>query len=222
MASVAVIFFSLQGPLHELSDRYLFSGHMVQHLAITLVFPPLWIRGIPPWMWRPFVAPVWVSQVGRLLTRPVVAGMIGTGALYLWHVPVMYEWALRDHNVHIVEHLAFMISAVIMWWPALSRIDEVPRLTPGKQMVYLFLLTIPMKALGAVITVSDTILYPFYTVQPRMFGMDPMMDQRTGGLIMWIPGGLIFWGIIGSIFFAHFYKDVVAARAGDGRALEAS
>ena len=71
-----------------------------------------------------------------------------------------------------------------------------------------------MKGLGAIITVSDYILYPFYSVQPRMFGMDPMFDQRLGGLIMWIPGGLVFWVTIGVIFFRHFYKDVVYARSG--------
>ncbi len=214
MLSMFVLFFSLQGPLHELSDVYLFSGHMVQHLLITLVFPPLLIRGIPPWMWKPVVSVGWIAAVGRFLTQPLMAFAIGTGTLYLWHVPAMYEWAMANHDVHIIEHLSFMVSAVVMWWPAYSRIPEIPKLTPGMLMVYLFLCTIPMKGLGAIITVSDYILYPFYSVQPRMFGMDPMFDQRLGGLIMWIPGGLVFWVTIGVIFFRHFYKDVVYARSG--------
>lgn len=217
-----IMFFSLQGPLHEISDIYLFSGHMVQHLLITLVFPPLLIRGIPPWMWQPLVRHNAIAAFGRALTKPIVAFGIGTGFLYLWHVPAMYEWAMADHDVHIAEHLSFMVSAVIMWWPAYSRLAEVPRLTPGMRMVYLFVCTIPMKGLGAIITVSDYILYPFYSVQPRMFGMDPMMDQRLGGLIMWIPGGLVFWVTIGVIFFQHFYKDVVHARLGRERSVVTS
>ena len=217
LLSLFTVFFSLQGPLHELSDVYLFSGHMVQHLLITLIFPPLFIRGIPAWMWKPLVSVGWVAAVGRFLTKPLIAGAIGTVGLYFWHVPAAYEWAMRDHDVHIAEHISFMVTAVIMWWPAYSRIPEIPRLTPGVLMVYLFLCTIPMKGLGAIITVSDYILYPFYSVQPRMFGMDPMFDQRLGGLIMWIPGGLVFWVTIGVIFFRHFYKDVVADRLGTAK-----
>ena len=199
--SIAVVFWSLQGPLHELSDVYLFSGHMVQHLLITLVFPPLFLMGIPGWMWDLPLRSEALLRFGRTLTHPIAAFLISTAALYLWHIPSMYDWALEDHDVHIVEHLTFMTGYVIMWWPAFSRSERLPPLSVGYRMVYLFLLTIPMKALGAVITVSDYLLYEFYATQPRVFAMDPMYDQRLGGLIMWIPGGLVFWVTIGVIFF---------------------
>src|SRR5690606_39301338 len=88
-----------------------FSGHMVQHLLITLIFPLLWIRGIPPWMWDPLVGLPGVAPLGRRIAHPIVAFCIGTGVLYLWHIPVMYEWAMIDHDVHVVEHLMFMVSA---------------------------------------------------------------------------------------------------------------
>lgn len=214
MGSLALVFFSLQGPLHELSDLYLFSGHMVQHLLITLVFPPFFIRGIPAWMWRPLVRHRPVQQIGRSLTHPVVAFVISTAALYLWHVPAMYDWALEDHNVHIVEHLSFMAAGVIMWWPVWSRVPEIPALTPGRRMIYLFILTIPMKGLGAIITVSDYLLYRFYAVQPRVFGLDPLADQRLGGVIMWMPGGLAIWFAIGVVFFTSFYQDLMRERQG--------
>src|SRR5690606_24569448 len=153
------VFASLQGPLHELSDVYLFSGHMVQHLLITLVFPVMAIRGIPPWMWTPAVSKGWVRAVGRSITHPIVAFLVMTAVLWFWHVPGLYDWALQDHDVHIAEHLTFMAAFVIMWWPAHSRIPEIPPLTPGWRMIYLFVCTIPMKALGAMITVSDYVLY---------------------------------------------------------------
>jgi putative membrane protein len=128
----------------------------------------------------------------------------------------MYEWAMLDHNVHIVEHVMFMASAVVMWWPAYSRISEIPALTPGYRMLYLFALTIPMKALGAVITISDYVLYPFYSTQPRVFGLDPFEDQRFGGLLMWMPGGLVFWFTIGWVFLRSFYGQVNRQRRGAG------
>lgn len=205
---IAVVFVSLQGPLHELSDVYLFSGHMVQHLSITLLFPPLLILGIPAWMWAPLTDRPAIASIGRKLTHPIVAFSLSTSVLYLWHVPAMYEWALYDHDVHIVEHLSFMAVYVVMWWPAMSRLPAIPALTPGKRMVYLFLLTIPMKALGAIITVSDWVLYPYYATQPRVFGLDPISDQRLGGLIMWLPGGLVFWVTIGFVFFQYYNNDL--------------
>jgi putative membrane protein len=214
LLAIAIVFCALQGPLHELSDKYLFSAHMVQHLLITLFFPPLVLRGIPAWMWKPVVAAPWRAAFGRAITQPMAAVLIATTSLYMWHVPSMYDWALVDHNVHIVEHLIFMTGAVVMWWPVHSPISEVPALTPGWRMIYLFVLTIPMKALGAILTVSDYVLYQFYATQPRVFGLDPLVDQRTGGLIMWLPGGLVFWFTIGWIFFTHYYAEAAAQRSG--------
>ncbi len=214
LIAIAIVFCALQGPLHELSDRYLFSAHMVQHLLITLAFPPLMLRGIPAWMWKPVVARPALVTFGRFITQPVAAVAIATTSLYMWHVPSMYDWALTNHNVHIAEHVIFMTGAVIMWWPVHSPISEIPALSPGWRMIYLFILTIPMKALGAILTVSDYVLYQFYATQPRVLDLDPLADQRTGGLIMWLPGGLVFWFTIGFIFFSVYYKEVVAQREG--------
>lgn len=214
VSSLVVVFFALQGPLHELSDFYLFSGHMVQHLLITLIFPPLFIAGIPSWMLRPLFRVPGVLPFGRFMIQPIVAFMFSIAMLYFWHLPGMYDWALYDHDVHVVEHISLMTSAVVMWWPAVSQVPELPQLTTGKRMIYLFILTIPMKALGAIITVSDYLLYEFYASQPRVFGLDPMMDQRLGGLIMWIPGGLVFWLAIGISFFRSYAAEVERERIG--------
>lgn len=213
LSSLAIVFGSLQGPLHELAERYLFGAHMAQHLFLTLLFPPLLIRGIPAWMWTPVVRVKALVDFGKFLTQPIVAVLFATFTLYVWHVPSMYEWALYNHNVHIVEHLTFMTGAVVMWWPVHSRIPEIPALEPLPRMAYLFALTLPMKALGAVITVADTVLYPFYAMQPRVFGLDPMEDQRLGGLFMWLPGGLVIWFTIGWVFFTQFYVDAIRPRA---------
>lgn len=212
MLSMAIVFFALQGPLHELSDVYLFSGHMVQHLLLTLAFPPMFILGIPKWMWEPLVRHDWVAKVGRFLTHPAIAWVVSSFALYFWHIPSMYDWALDDHNVHIVEHLSFMSTAVIMWWPVWSKVEAIPPLTPGYRMVYLFILTIPMKGLGALITISDYVVYRYYATQPRVFDLDPLVDQRLGGVIMWLPGGLAIWFAIGVVFFSSFYSDMMERR----------
>lgn len=210
--SILVVFFSLQGPMHELSDVYLFAGHMVQHLLITLVFPPMALASIPGWMWRPVLGRRWLLAIGRRLTHPIVAIAFCNAILYLWHVPAMYDWALYDHNVHIVEHLSFMTGYVVQWWPAMNRSDELPALSAGPRMVYLFTATLPMKLLGALLTMADYVLYTYYAQQPRVFGLDPFEDQRLGGIIMWLPGGLVFWVLIARTFFMDYYADILRER----------
>lgn len=215
--AIAIVFVSLQGPLHELADVYLFSGHMVQHLLITLVFPPMALLGIPGWMWKPVTDKPWALAIGRALTRPTVTVLLPVFVLFGWHVPRMYEAALYDHNVHIAEHLSFMAAYVVLWWPAMTRSEALPALSPGWRMAYLFGQTLPMKLLGALLTMADYVLYPYYAQQDRVFGMDPMTDQRLGGLIMWLPGGLVFWVTIAYTFFVFYRQDEPAGRHAPAR-----
>jgi putative membrane protein len=200
--ALVVIFLALNGPLHNLSDWYLFSAHMAQHLVLTLLFPPLLLYGTPEWVVRPLVRSRWVAALGRAVTRPVAAGALFTVPIVLWHVPRFYEAALRDHNLHIFQHLVFLATAVVMWWPVLSPVPELPRLPYAGQMLYLFILGIPMSVTGALITLSDTVLYPFYAAAPRVWaGVPPLADQQIGGLLMWVPGGLVLWLAMTVVWF---------------------
>jgi putative membrane protein len=199
--ALAVIFFALNGPLHNLSDEYLFSAHMAQHLLLTLLFPPLLLYGTPPHVVRRVLGRPGVLRLARVMTRPVIAAALFTAPIVLWHVPVLYEAALRDHDVHVAQHLVFLSTAVIMWWPVLSPVPEVPRLPYPGQMLYLFLLGIPMSMTGALITLSDRVLYPFYEEAPRVWGLPPLADQQIGGLLMWVPGGLVLWMAMTVVWF---------------------
>ncbi|HKC42010.1 MAG TPA: cytochrome c oxidase assembly protein [Gemmatimonadales bacterium] len=211
-ASLLVIFMSLNGPLHNLSDRYLFSAHMAQHLLLTLLFPPLLLYGTPAWVVRRVLAPRRVTALARVLTRPIVAAAVFTAPIVLWHVPVFYEAALRNHNLHIVQHLVFLATAVIMWWPVLSPVPELPRIPYPGQMLYLFLLGLPMSITGALITLSDAVLYPFYAEAPRVWkDVDVLRDQQIGGLLMWVVGGLALWGAMTVVWF----RWAVRERQGD-------
>ena len=200
-AALLVIFVSLNGPLHNLSDNYLFSAHMVQHLLLTLLFPPLLLYGIPQHVARRVAGRGWPLRVARFLTRPLIAGALFIAPIVLWHVPAYYEAALRDHDLHIVQHLVFLTTAVIMWAPVLSPLPEVPRLPYPGQMVYLFLLGLPMSVTGALIALAGRVLYPFYAAAPRVWTLDPMADQQIGGLMMWVPGSLALWGAMTVIWF---------------------
>jgi len=208
------IFFSLNGPLHDLSDFYLFSAHMVQHLLLTLVVPPLLIRATPGWMLRPALANRVVGPVARWITRPVVCFAIWNLVLAFWHLPPVYAQAMGNHEVHIAQHLMFMVAATLMWWPILSPLPELPRLSYPGQMLYCFLLTLPMSIVSVYITYAEELLYPAYGSAPRIMGISPMQDQLIGGLIMWIPGGLFFYGILSVVFFKWVARGAVDTRAG--------
>ena len=200
-AGLLVMFASLNGPIHDLSDDYLFSAHMVQHLLLTLAVPPLLLAGTPGWLLRPVLSPKYVAPIVRRLTRAPMAFVLFNLTIAVWHLPPFYNAAMAHHSLHIVEHLTFMAAAVLMWWPLLSQLPEFPRLAYPGQMLYSFLMSIPMSIVAVYIAMADHVLYPAYSAAPRILPLTPLEDQLLGALIMWIPGGLIFMIIMTVVFF---------------------
>jgi putative membrane protein len=200
-AGVVVIMLSLNGPLHELSDNYLFSAHMVQHLVLTLLMPPLLLAGCPDWLLRALIRRTVGLGVARAITAPLLAFGIYNLVLAGWHFPIFYNWALENHTVHIVQHLMFMVAAVLVWWPVVDPVPELVRLQTPVRMLYLFALSVPMSVISALITLSESVLYGWYDAAPRVFNLTALDDQQLGGLIMWVPGALVFWIAISIIFY---------------------
>lgn len=200
-SGLVVMFASLNGPLHDLSDGYLFSAHMVQHLVLTLLMPPLLIAGTPDWMLRPALSNRFVAAAARFLTRAPIAFVIFNVVIAAWHLPPLYNAAMANHDIHILQHLMFMPAAVLMWWPLMSALPELPRLAYPGQMLYSWLMTIPMTIIAIYIAMADSILYPAYASAPRFFALSPLEDQLLGALIMWIPGGIVFYVIMTVVFF---------------------
>ena len=213
-SALAVIFLSLNGWLHDLSDYYLFSAHMVQHLLLAFVVAPLLVMATPGWMIRPALSWKLVGPIARWVTQPIRCFAIFNIVIAAWHLPPMYNLAMRYHPVHIAQHLMFLVAAVLMWWPILSPLAELPRLSYPLQMLYLFLMSIPMSIISVYIAYATSVLYPAYASAPRIWGISPMDDQMIGGLIMWIPGGLFFFAIISVIFFRWQQRDGVETTAG--------
>lgn len=191
---------ALNGPVHHLSDYYLFSAHMVQHLMLTLLWAPLTVVALPPWLVEAALHVRGVKPVSDFLGRLPVKFFLYHGVLYFWHIPTMYDAALAYHPVHIAEHLSFMATSVIALVGLLCSAPSLPRPAPLLQMLYLFLMTLPMKLLGAILSLSDTVIYRGYDAAPRIWGLDPMTDQGWGGLLMWAPGGLALWASMIYVF----------------------
>lgn len=202
LLGLLVLFLALNGPIHDLSDNYLFSAHMLQHMLLMLIMPPLLLLGVPRWLFAGRLRRGRVERVARLVTHPLLAYVAYCVVFIGWHIPRFYNWALVDHDLHILQHLMFMTAATLMWWPVINPVPALQRIPEGlPQMAYLFAYSIPTVAISAFIAMSDTVLYPWYESSADLFGLTPLEDQRLGGLIMWIPGMLVFWIAITAIFF---------------------
>ncbi|HEX5688377.1 MAG TPA: cytochrome c oxidase assembly protein [Roseiflexaceae bacterium] len=206
MIGVLVLFASVATPLDTLSG-YLLTAHMIQHLLMTLIVPPLLLLGTPDWMLRPLLALPLARPILRVLTHPVVAFLLFNFVFSAWHVPALYNLALQNDTVHILEHLLFLGTAVLTWWPVFSPTRELPRLSEPAQLLYLFFESLPPTILGALITFAGDPLYPEYVSAPRLWGLSVMLDQQIGGLIMWIPGALVYFTVLTIVFFRWLNRD---------------
>jgi putative membrane protein len=191
----AALLVALNGPLHDLSDYYLLSAHMVQHLLLTLVVAPLWLAGTPGHLLDGLLEPILRGRsavvCARTATRPLIALGAYAAALVGWHLPAPFNAALEGHGWHVLEHATLLVSALLAWWPILSASHRLPALPYAAQLLYLFVFGMPMTVVAAFVTGADRPLYAWYASAPRLFGLTPLADQQLGGIIMWVPAGIV-------------------------------
>jgi putative membrane protein len=202
LSGVGFLLVALEGPIHELSDNYLFSAHMIQHMLLIYAAPPLLLLGMPGWLLRPIIRIPGVLRVAKAITHPGIALAAFNVVFSLYHIPQYYNAVVMNHQLHIAAHLVFIALAVLTWWPILSPLPELPRLNYPLQMLYVFAQTFSGFLVGSFITNSGTILYTFYADAPRVWGLSPQSDQQIGGLIMWVVGGFYLLLVYSVIFFA--------------------
>lgn len=202
--AVAATALALFSPIDTVGEA-LFSVHMVQHLVLMMVAAPLFVLGDPmmaclwalPVHTRRTVGAWWrrsvrLRAVWGTSTRPVVAWIAHVATLWLWHMPALYERALLDERIHVVEHASFFVTALLFWWPLLRPHGRRPHAPVA--IAYLFAATLQGTILGALITLAR---HPWYTVHygtTQAWGLSPLEDQQLAGLIMWVPAGLLYLG----------------------------
>ena len=201
LATVTLVV-ALLSPIDQIGDSYLFSIHMVQHLMLATLWPPLLLAAIPGWLARAVLRPPF-SWVWAFCCYPAVAVILFNGDIYLWHVPPLYDATLSSEGIHILEHLSFMVFGLFIWWPVLSPILS-QRQTYPMQVLYLFANGMFMMVLGIVFTFAPDPFYPLYVSAPRLWGISPGTDQQIGGLIMWYPGNLPYAAVLVAVFYRWF------------------
>jgi len=221
------LFVALISPLHAWG-QVLFSAHMTQHEILMLVAAPLLVLG------RPLVTFLWalplnwsrslgniakirvLNRLWRAFTIPLVAWFVHAVALWIWHIPILFEAVLHYESVHTAQHLSFFISALLFWWALIH--GPQGAMGYGAAVLYLFTTSIHSGVLGALITIAGTVWYPSYVGLTSSWGLTPLEDQQLGGLIMWIPAGLVYV-IAGLALFAGWLREA-DVRAGKRERLE--
>jgi putative membrane protein len=195
----AILTLALLSPLHALGG-VLFSAHMAQHELLMTVAAPLLVLGRPliPFVWA--LPPHWrrtsgawanspiVATAWRALTRPFTAFFVHAAAIWIWHIPSLYDRAVTSEAMHVFQHASFFVTALLFWWVVLK--PTTSRQSTGISIALLFATVLHTGALGAVLTLTSRVLYPVYGSTTSPWGLTPIADQQLGGLIMWVPGGL--------------------------------
>jgi putative membrane protein len=195
---------AIASPLAAFDDVSL-TVHMIQHLLLMAVAPPLvllgapslpLLRGLPQWVVHTAVGPFlrWrpVKSLGHFLSNPAICWLVATVALIGWHIPAAFELALRSDSWHELEHICFLSTSLLFWWPALQPFPSSATWPRWSIPLYLFMGTLPGGALGAFLTFCDRVLYPSYAAAPVLFGISPMDDQIIAGSLMWVLGTFVY------------------------------
>ncbi len=201
-------------PIHDLAEGYLYSIHMVQHMLFSWIAPTLLIAGMPVWMLRAVLKPRPVRGLVRFLTRPVMALVVFNAVLLFTHWPAVVDLSVRSQITHFGLHLLLFSASLVMWWPVMSPLPEMPSLAPPAQMMYLFLQSLAPTIPASFLTFGSKVLYPAYAAFPRIWGISAILDMRIAGLTMKLAGGFLLWGIITAIFF-RWYNDEQRAEGWD-------
>jgi cytochrome c oxidase assembly factor CtaG len=204
-AGVGVMLLALVSPLDTLGDDYLFSAHMMQHILLDLVAPPFFVLGLSADMVRKLLSWPPANRTERIISRPALAWVLGIGTLWLWHLPVLYDATLKSEGIHVFEHLTFLVTGTILWWPVFCPLKE--RQMPALAAVaYLVLAALANALLGILFTLSSTPYYSGYahsqdklralSLVRNQWGLDQLTDQQLGGAFMWVIGSIIFLAAI--------------------------
>lgn len=204
MSGTVSVWIAIGSPVDAFDDMLL-SVHMVQHLLLMAIAPPLillgapalpLLKGLPQWFARGVVSPFlqwrFVKWIGDFLANPAVCWLAATLALIGWHIPAVFELALRRSWLHELEHACFLGSGLLFWWPVIQPWPSIARWPRWSIPLYLFFATLPCDALSGFLAFCDRVVYWSYLSAPRLFNISTLQDQECAAALMWVCVTIIF------------------------------
>ncbi len=203
IGAMAMLWVASDWPLHDISEEYLYSAHMLQHMMLSYFLPPLALIATPPWLLRVLIGDGGLYRGLKFLTKPVVAGVLFNLIVMVTHVPLVVNASLDNGPLHYSLHAAVVLLSLLMWMPVVGPFKEL-HMGPLGKCIYLFLQSIVPTVPAAWLTFADGAVYKAYDIPIRVFGWSVTVDQQLAGAIMKTGGSLFLWSIVIFIFFRRF------------------
>ncbi len=203
VAAMVVLWVSSDWPLHDISEDYLYSAHMLQHMMLSFFLPPLALLATPEWLMRVLIGEGKIYSAMRFLCRPVVAGVLFNAAIIITHIPIAVNESVDNGPLHYSLHFMVVVLALLMWMPVCGPIPEF-QISPIGKCIYLFLQSIVPTIPAAWLTFAEGTVYEAYDVPLRLMGIGVTEDQQIAGAIMKLGGGVFLWTLVVIIYFKQF------------------
>ncbi len=219
---IVLLWVASDWPLHDIAEEYLFSAHMIQHMLLTYIVPPVLLLATPEWLARLVLGRGKAKRAFYFLARPVPAALLFNGFLLFTHAPGVVNMSVQNAVVHYLVHTGLVSTAFLLWMPVCGPLPEL-RISYPAQMLYLFVTSIIPTVPAGWLTFADGVVYSAYNVPARMWGINVTSDQQAAGAIMKLAGGSYLWIIITLRFFQWAAKfsdtDKAADQAGPAHEL---
>lgn len=181
---------AVAAPIGSLNNHTL-TAHMIQHLLLMTVAPPLIWLG-EPLIAIPSMQRALPNALGKLLGNPAFCWLAAAAALILWHVPAMFQLGMHSPVWHFIEYASFLAAGLLFWWPVIQPWPSAARWPRWSMLLYLFMATLPCDVLSGLLVFSDRVVYPMYLAMPRMGGLSPLEDQECAAALMWTCVTVVF------------------------------
>jgi len=210
IGGIGLVWFSTDWPMHDISEEYLYSVHMFQHMVLAYFVPPLVLLAIPEWLFRAVIGEGKAYRFVRFLSKPIIAGLLFNVVVMITHIPGLVNRSAESSPLHYAMHILVVTTALCMWSPICSPAKEFHIGYAGKT-IYLFLMSVVPTVPAAWLTFAEDSVYKHYDIPIRVWGLSVETDQQLAGAVMKTGGSIFLWAIVIFIFFKRlakgFYKD---------------
>ena len=201
--AIALLWLASDWPIHDISEEYLYSVHMFQHMVLSYFVPPLVLLSLPRWLYDVAIEKSSIGPFVRFATKPVVAGLFFNIVVMTTHIPALVNQSVSNGPLHYTLHVLVVTGALLMWSPVCGPVIE-RRLSYGGRMIYLFLMSVVPTVPAAWLTFAEGVVYKHYDIPVRVWGLSVTTDQQLAGAIMKTGGSIFLWSIIVFLFFRRF------------------